>query len=49
MCKLCWTLLGTVVIAAIEELLVELSQVMNNCVACHAAYQIQSHESIAKD
>ena len=25
-----------------DELLVELSQLMNNCVACHAAYQLQS-------
>ena len=28
--------------ASNEELLVELSQIMNNCVACHAAYQLQS-------
>ena len=28
--------------ASNEELLVELSQLMNNCVACHAAYQLQS-------
>jgi len=35
--------------ASNEELLVELSQLMNNCVACHAAYQIQSRESLAKD
>lgn len=27
--------------ASNEELLVELSQLMNNCVACHAAYQLQ--------
>ena len=25
-----------------EELLLELSQLMNNCVACHAAYQLQT-------
>ncbi len=35
--------------ASNEELLLELSQLMNNCVACHAAYQIQSRESPAKD
>jgi len=35
--------------ASNEELLIELSQLMNNCVACHAAYQIQSRESPAKD
>jgi len=28
--------------ASNEELLIELSQLMNNCVACHAAYQLQS-------
>ena len=27
------------------QLLVELSQLMNNCVACHAAYQLQSQGS----
>ena len=27
--------------ASNEELLMELSQLMNNCVACHAAYQLQ--------
>jgi hypothetical protein len=27
--------------ASNEELLLELSQLMNNCVACHAAYQLQ--------
>jgi len=30
--------------ASNEELLLELSQLMNNCVACHAAYQIQPRE-----
>ena len=28
--------------ASNEQLLLELSQLMNNCVACHAAYQLQS-------
>ncbi len=28
--------------ASNEQLLIELSQLMNNCVACHAAYQLQS-------
>ena len=28
--------------ASNKELLLELSQLMNNCIACHAAYQLQS-------
>lgn len=32
-----------------EELLVELSQLMNNCVACHAAYQLQSREPSSRE
>jgi len=35
--------------ASNEELLLELSQLMNNCVACHAAYQIQSREPATKN
>ena len=35
--------------ASIEELLLELSQLMNNCVACHAAYQIQTRDPAAQD
>ena len=30
--------------ASNEQLLIELSQLMNNCVACHAAYQLQSRQ-----
>ena len=30
--------------ASNEQLLIELSQLMNNCVACHAAYQLRSHQ-----
>ena len=32
-----------------EELLTELSQLMSNCIACHAAYQLQSNQPLAKD
>lgn len=35
--------------ASNEQLLVELSQLMNNCVACHAAYQLQSKNSQTVD
>ena len=35
--------------ASNEDLLLELSQLMNNCVACHAAYQIQSREPAVQD
>ena len=33
--------------ASNEELLLELSQLINNCVSCHAAYQIQPRQSKA--
>lgn len=32
-----------------RQLLTELSQLLNNCVACHAAYQLQSGEPIRRD
>jgi hypothetical protein len=32
-----------------RQLLTGLSQLMNNCVACHAAYQLQSSEPMEKD
>ena len=32
-----------------EELLTDLSQLMSNCVACHAAYQLQSTQAAAKN
>ena len=32
-----------------KELLLELSQLMNNCIACHAAYQLQPKQLQAKD
>jgi hypothetical protein len=35
--------------AGTEELLTELSQLLNNCVACHAAYQLASHPAAAAD
>lgn len=35
--------------ASNEELLLELSHLMDNCVACHAAYQIQSAELAPKN
>lgn len=31
------------------ELLMELSQIMNNCVACHAAYQLQADKPVARN
>ena len=35
--------------ASDKELLGELSQLMDNCIACHAAYQLQSTQPLAKD
>lgn len=35
--------------ASDKELLGELSQLMNNCIACHATYQLQSTQPLAKD
>jgi hypothetical protein len=35
--------------AGTEELLTELSQLMNNCVACHAAYQLASPPATSTD
>jgi hypothetical protein len=32
-----------------KQLLAELSQLMNNCIACHATYQLQSTQPLAKD
>lgn len=35
--------------ASNEELLTGLSQLMDNCIACHATYQLQSKQPLAKD
>jgi len=35
--------------ASNQQLLIELSQLMNNCVACHAAYQLQSRRAQVTD